>query len=193
MLEQIQASKNQHDKFVFLLTMHNMALCYQKLGVLEECAVSLEQCLTYLQSEFVQDFFNDPSQPSLKLKMLKYKCKTHMQICALLSQVHKHKEAALHANQAIKIAHFLVHDSESLCSYYTKELIQKKPLEDVSLISNFNFSLLEKTAVKLLPVFQTILKRIAIEDDVKENEGGVPCTGPLQKEHHSLQRGSINS
>ena len=34
-----------------------------------------------------------------------------------------------------------------------KELIQKKPLEEVSLISNFNFSLLEKTAVKLLPVF----------------------------------------
>ena len=28
MLEQISAAKNQHDKFVFLLTMHNMALCY---------------------------------------------------------------------------------------------------------------------------------------------------------------------
>ena len=59
----------------------------------------------------------------------------------------------MHANQAIEISHFLIHDSEALCSYYTKELIQKKPLEEVSLISNFNFSLLEKTAVKLLPVF----------------------------------------
>lgn len=28
MLEQIQASKNPNDQFVFLLTMHNMALCY---------------------------------------------------------------------------------------------------------------------------------------------------------------------
>jgi hypothetical protein len=52
------------------------------------------------------------------------------------------------------------------------------------------FSLLEKTAVKLLPVFQTILKKIAIEDDLKETEGGVPCTGPLQKDHHTLIKGS---
>jgi hypothetical protein len=46
-----------------------------------------------------------------------------------------------------------VHDSESLCSFFTKELLQKKPLEEVSIIQNFGFSLLEKTAVKLLPVF----------------------------------------
>ena len=76
-----------------------------------------------------------------------------MQICALLSQVHKHKDAAMHANQAIIISHFLIHDTENLCSYFTKELREKKPLEEVSLISNFNFSLLEKTAVKLLPIF----------------------------------------
>lgn len=118
--------------------------------------------------------------------MLKYKCKTHMQVCALLSQVHKHKDAALHANQAIQIAHFLVHDTESLCSYFTKELIQKKPLEEVSLISNFSFSLLEKTAVKLLPIFQAVLKKIAIEDDQAESQNGVPCSGPLPDKHHSL-------
>ena len=160
-----------------------MALCYQKLGVLEECALSLEKCLTYLQSDYVQEFFNDPAIPSLKLKMLKYKCKTHMQICALFSQVHKHKEAAMHANQAIKISHFLVHDSEALCSYYTRELIQRKPIEEVSLIHNYQYGLLEKTAVKLLPVFQAIMKKIAIEDDMCETEGGVPVTGPLPKEH----------
>ena len=106
-----------------------------------------------------------------------------MQVCALYSQVHKHKDAALHANQAIKISHFLVHDTESLCSYYTRELIQKKPIEEVSLIHNHAFGLLEKTAVKLLPVFQTILKRIALEDESTETEGGVPVTGPLPKEH----------
>jgi len=38
-------------------------------------------------------------------------------------------------------------------------------LEEVSIIQNMGFSLLEKTAVKLLPVFQTILKKIAIEDE----------------------------
>jgi hypothetical protein len=76
-----------------------------------------------------------------------------MQICALLSQVHKHRDASVHANAAIQISHFLVHDSENLCAYFTKELTQKKPLDEVSIIGNVTHSLLEKTAVKLLPVF----------------------------------------
>lgn len=42
MLDQIQASSNPHDKFVFLLVYHNMSLCYQKLGVLDECVTTLE-------------------------------------------------------------------------------------------------------------------------------------------------------
>ena len=73
MLEQIQASKNQHDKFIFLLTLHNMALCYQKLGVLDECASCLEKCLEHLNQEQINSFFQDPYQPSLRLKLLKYK------------------------------------------------------------------------------------------------------------------------
>ena len=70
-----------------------MAMCYQKLGILEECSICLEACIDHLESDYLQNYFNNPEQPSLRLKMLKYKCKTHMQICALLSQIHKHKEA----------------------------------------------------------------------------------------------------
>lgn len=98
-------------------------------------------------------YFHDEAQPALKLKYLKYKCKTHMQVCALYSQVHKHIDASRHANEAIQISHFLIHDCESICAYFTKELIQKKPLAEVSIISNIQHSLLQKTAVKLLPVF----------------------------------------
>jgi hypothetical protein len=94
----------------------------------------------------------------------------------------------LHSNEAIKISHFLIHDAENLCSYFTKELIQKKPLEEVSIISNYGFSLMEKTAVKLLPVFQLLLKRICIEDENPESEGGVPISGPLPKHHASLKQ-----
>ena len=85
MLEQIRAQANPHDQIVFLLTMHNMALCYQKLGALDECAVCLEKCLAYLKADKIQEFFNDPNQPSLRLKLHKYACKTHMQVCALFS------------------------------------------------------------------------------------------------------------
>jgi hypothetical protein len=40
-----------------------------------------------------------------------------------------------------------------MCTYFTKELIQQKPLSEVSIIGNIQYSLLQKTAVKLLPVF----------------------------------------
>ena len=163
-----------------------MALCYQKLGVLEECAAALEQCIKLLDSEEIQKFFNDENQPGLRLKLLKYRCKTKMQICALFSQVHKHKDAAEHANEAIQIAHFLIHDAESLSSFYTKQLILNKPLAEVSIIGNLQYSLMQKTAVKLLPIFQTLLKRMVLEDDCKEGEEcGVPITGPLPNKHHS--------
>lgn len=165
MLEQIQADQNPKDSFVFLLTLHNMAMCYQKLGILEDCAICLEACLANLSSQYLQDYFNDPNVPSLKLKLLKYKCKTHMQICALLSQVHKHKEAVIHAREGIKIAHFLVKDLENMSQFYTTELLQRKPLEEISIISNYKFSLLEKTSVKLLPILRAVRRKMAFEED----------------------------
>jgi hypothetical protein len=48
--------------------------------------------------------------------------------------------------------------------------------------------LLQKTAVKLLPVFQSILRRVALEDESTKEEQGVPLTGPLPKTHHSLAK-----
>ena len=102
----------------------------------------MEKCLKYLEQEQIQAYFNDASQPSLRLKFLKYKCKTHMQICALYSQTHKHREAALHANEAICLSHFLIHDAENQCAHLTKELIQDKPLSEVSIIGELKHSLL---------------------------------------------------
>ena len=37
------------------------------------------------EQEQIQEFFSDPFNPSLRLKLLKYRCKTHMQVCALFS------------------------------------------------------------------------------------------------------------
>lgn len=95
-----------------------MAMCYQKLGILEECSICLEACIDHLDSDYLQKYFSNPEQPSLRLKMLKYKCKTHMQICALLSQIHKHKEAVFHSNSAIQIAHYLINECKNQCEFY---------------------------------------------------------------------------
>lgn len=41
----------------------------------------------------------------------------------------------------------------------------------------------------MLPILQAIIKKMALEDDCKEGEEcGVPMTGPLPKNHHSLQK-----
>jgi hypothetical protein len=79
--------------------------------------------------------------------------------------VHKHKEAVIHAKEAVKISHFLMKDIQGMASYYTDELLQKRPLEEISIINNTKFSLLEKTSVKLLPIIKTIVRRMAFEDD----------------------------
>ena len=49
--------------------------------------------------------------------------------------------------------------------FYTQELLQRKPLEEISIISNYKFSLLEKTSVKLLPILRAVRKKMAYEED----------------------------
>ena len=189
MLDQIQAEKIECDQFIFLLTLHNMAMCYQKLGILEECSICLEACIDHLDSDYLQKYFSNPDQPSLRLKMLKYKCKTHMQICALLSQIHKHKEAVFHSNSAIKIGHYLLNECKNQCEFYVTQLTKRRDgqsqsqwtsLHDISIISDARFSLLEKTSVKLLPILIEIQKKMAIEDYRTANEGGMYITGPVK-------------
>lgn len=41
-IEQLNLEKSRADKFLMLTILHNMAMCYQKIGALEECALYLE-------------------------------------------------------------------------------------------------------------------------------------------------------
>ena len=79
--------------------MHNMALCFQKMGALEECSLCLDACLTQVQSPIMKSVYKQ--NPAQKLKKLKYECKIHMQVCALLSQLNRHQEALCHAKQSV--------------------------------------------------------------------------------------------
>lgn len=141
-----------------------MAMCYQKLGILEECALCLEACLASLETEFMQDYFNsNRSNPSLRLKLLKYQCKTRMQICALLSQSHKHKEAMVHAKWGVKISHFLVKDLLSQTEYYAGQVLNGQSVEEANILKNIKYSMLEKTAIKLVPVLRAVAGKMAHE------------------------------
>lgn len=49
-----------------------------------------------------------------------------MQFCAILSQIHKHKDALTQAKEAVKLNHLLINDLRELCLFYIKK-------EDISL------------------------------------------------------------
>lgn len=87
-----------------------------------------------------------------------------MQICALLSQIHKHKEAVVHAREGVKIAHFLMKDMIYIADYLADKLLQRMPLEEISIIANTKYSLLEKSSVKILPILKSIESKMAYED-----------------------------
>lgn len=73
----------------------------------------------------------------------------------------------IHAREGIKIAHFLISDVEAMTKFYSNQLLDRKPLEEISIISNTRFSLLEKTSVKLVPILSALRLKMAIEGDLK--------------------------
>ena len=85
---------------------------------------------------FSEDLSDAPEE---KLKKLKYECKAHMQVCALLSQLHRHKEALSHAKVAISISHYLVKDIHKLIKYYV-DRIQNPSLNFNNEMNNKNKS-----------------------------------------------------
>lgn len=46
----------------------------------------------------------------IKAQILSVECLLRMQLCALLSQLHRHQEALYHCQIAVRIAHFIFKD-----------------------------------------------------------------------------------
>ena len=50
-----------------------------------------------------------------------------MQVCALLSQLHRHKEAQQHAERSVMIAQYMISDLLQMCNhFYSKVIVAKK-------------------------------------------------------------------
>jgi hypothetical protein len=67
-----------------------------------------------------------------KLKRLKYECKTHMQVCALLSQLHRHREALVHAEKSVQIAEYMIQDMLDMCTHYYQKVLVAKRMEQIA-------------------------------------------------------------
>ena len=94
--------------------------------MLSNVRISWRLCIVsrnlYLKS---WDIINDayvPIKTELKCKILSLECLLRMQLCALLSQLHRHQEALYHGQIAVRISHFLMRDLK----WFIKSLVYRE-------------------------------------------------------------------
>jgi len=95
------------DRLIIVIVFHNTALCHQMLGSLEEAAIFLETAVLNLEIlSLIPEFqLTEVKNHSIYIEGL-----LRMQLCALFSQLHRHREALYHAQISVRISHFLVRD-----------------------------------------------------------------------------------
>jgi tetratricopeptide (TPR) repeat protein len=72
----------RRDKYHLFIMFHNMALCYQKMQMLEECASCIDQALEQLPSESIS---LEEKSMSNRMRKLVIIGRLQMQFCAILS------------------------------------------------------------------------------------------------------------
>ena len=52
---------------------------------------------------------------------MKIECRLHLQLCAIYSQLHRHKNAYEQAEIGVKLAHLIVRDQLAVCHFFAKK------------------------------------------------------------------------
>ena len=128
----VSLDKCARDKYFAFVVFHNMAACYQRMSSLEDCAVALEDALRNIGD------YSSLSDRSIaqRMNLMQKECKIRMQLCALLSQLHKHKDALKQARKSVSMIHLLIKDLKTLCCYYIrKQEAKEEAKEDQDLSS----------------------------------------------------------
>ncbi|CAI2375933.1 unnamed protein product [Moneuplotes crassus] len=111
-IEQANVERFKKDRLVIIIIFHNTALCYQMLGSLEDASLFLETCILNLEILSMMPCFQ---KTEVKSNILSLECILRMQLCALLSQLHRHQEALYHCQIAVRIGHFIFKDLKRYC------------------------------------------------------------------------------
>ena len=181
-LEVIDIDQNPRDHNLALITFQNMSMWYQRLGMLEECAAWLTSCLGYIPTASSENTIPE------RMSNVSYECKLRMQLCAIMSQIHKHKDAQKQAILSVKLIHQLFKDLNDLWIYVCKRVqVESDELKDIknkiknnlmdfdtATLNGLNeesMSIQEKLAIKLLPIVEEVLKHMIKEkQDYNFNE-----------------------
>lgn len=82
------------DRLIIVIIFHNTALCHQMLASLSEAAIFLETAVLNLE---ILSLMPEFQVPEVKNHTIYLEGLLRMQLCALFSQLHRHREALYHA------------------------------------------------------------------------------------------------
>jgi tetratricopeptide (TPR) repeat protein len=120
----------RRDQYHLFIMFHNMALCYQKMQMLEECAQCIEHALEHMPLTLIN---LEEKSISYRMRKLFLIGQLKLQYCASLSQIHRHKDALEQAHEGVKVCHQMMNDMHQLALFYCKrEKINKSFKENES-------------------------------------------------------------
>lgn len=144
-----------------------MAVCYQKLGQLEECSVALENALDYIEG------YSSLLEQSVaqRMKKLQLEAKIRMQLCALFSQLHQHVDALEQAQKSVKLTHLLIQDMLALCEFY----VDKQKVAKASILEDdIGNDAIDGSRLDRSDISKGLLDGISEMDAISESGEGIP-------------------
>jgi hypothetical protein len=155
------------DKSLCIAIEHNLASCYQKIGALDKSVEHITEAL-----EIAMGYYTYSTNTNIRIKNMRYICKTHLQLCALLSQQSRHEEAISHSFISAKLSHMILDEVLAITEEY-KSRIEKTKLAHHRNISvnedgedgNVGIFLLQQCAYKLNPILRELSNRV-VQDNM---------------------------
>ena len=107
LIEQLNIENFKGDRLVIVIIFHNTALCHQMLDDLEEAAIFLETAVLNLE---IISLLPEFQQIEVKNNSIYLEGLLRMQLCAIFSQLHRHREALYHSQISVRISHYMIRD-----------------------------------------------------------------------------------
>ena len=131
--------------------------------MLEECASYLDACIYHVKTKKVMSSQEIQGKIGLaeRMKKLKYECKSHIQLCALLSQLGQHESALVHGKTAIKKCESFMNDCLMLCTDHLSRHKQKNAkFGGKKLLEKPHYVKFHELVVKAAPTVEFILNKL---------------------------------